>query len=621
MNDYKLTQFFKKYHVFDLVILFILIAFFIASYWYPFLIYVSLLVGCSLISWQVFQQLYKGQISGEIFFILATVVGIASGQERAITVVILVGLFAHYIGHLIEEKAEYALEQLASLVPNTVTVRLDDGTHIIKSIDHIVPGMHVVITTGARVPIDGTIIHGQATLNESALTGESVAVQKTIGDVIYAGTFIEAGSCVCQVSKVGEETFFGYVLQLIAQAQNQKANIVLFTDKVAVIASCVFLVFIILVYVVTGNLYMITTLLVFGSPLELLIATPLTILTAIVACYRQGIVVKTGRALETMAYVNTIFFDKTGTLTFGLPEIVDITIYNSSYSLNEIITLAAIAEKYSGQLFARAVLACARGRGLSIDDPHSYKLINGYGIYMIYQNKDYYVGNAAFMTDIQYANADISNMPVCIHDNKLHTSFYLAQQGAILAAICMADAVRPEVAQAIRSLKNLGITPIILSGDRYDTVLSIGSKVGIDTVYAPLLPDQKLYMIEELSNNGRIAAMVGDGINDAPALKKAHVGIAMGAMGMEPAIAAADIVLMTNDLRKIVFIKETCNTMIRIIKQNLFIGLVFTHGIGIILGLLGLVTPIQAALFHAVPDTLIMLNATRLLWKSKKAII
>ncbi|MEX0940693.1 MAG: cation-translocating P-type ATPase [Candidatus Babeliales bacterium] len=604
---------FVNYHGFFLLYIFSILALFFVSFFYnlgPFFIYFLLTLALIPIIYKAILELKKKQLGSEIFFIFATIIGLIAHEERAILIVLLILLIAHYLQTIIEERTENAIESLIQLLPENVHV-------IKKNKEHTVPlhqiniGDHVLVKTGEKIPVDGIIIEGCAEINEASLTGESQPLMKMDGQLAYAGTYIEAGSIIIRTKKIGKETRFGQISLLIEQAYKQKADITTLADRVARYISIFFIFFIIITWFFMRDLNVIVSLLVFGSPVELILITPLTILAGIAAAFKNGIIVKGGYSLEQLAKTDAMVFDKTGTLTIGKPVVTSIRSINPQFSEQDILLFAAIAEKRSGHVIAQSILKKAKQEGLEVPDPSRYESITGHGIEIVYNENIYLVGNKHFIEAPEHGNISLSHAISCEY---AHSTIYVAQNKTICGFICIADEIRQNAQDIIHELKKEGIkSMLILSGDKQEIADQVAKKLEIDNAYGEVMPDEKLKIIDALKAKGHIVTMIGDGINDAPALKYASVGIAMGAMGMQPAIEAADIVLMSNDLNLLVFIYKLAKKSLRIIKQNIFWGLIFTHVLGIILSLLRFLNPVQAALFHAIPEILIFLNTARLL--------
>jgi heavy metal translocating P-type ATPase len=583
---------------------------FIASFFLPtFFIYVPLLLAFLPISFAAFEQIQAKHLGTEVFLVIATVLALIGHGEQAITIVLLIMLFAEYLQDVIESRTESALESLLKLIPETALVK--SGIHErLVPVTEIAPGMLIVVKTGNRIPVDGSVKEGSASVNESSLTGESILKEKTQGHEVFAGTYVESGSIIIKAEKVGKNTFFGRIRSLMEQAEKQKASIAQLADRIALIFIPVILFLIVIVWLLTGNIRLIITLLVFGSPLELTLITPLAIIAGSIAAFKEGILVKGGYALERYAHIDTIIFDKTGTLTLGEPEVIDIHSYNKNYSKQDILKIAAIAEKRSGHVLAKAVLKKAAQEGIEVPDPESYNSLAGHGIQITYQGVIYFLGSKHFIEALEHCNIPVEQGAIL---GTHHTTFYLGCPGTLCGTVSVADIIRPDAKATVEYFKQSDIQVMLLSGDRQEVTTHIAQTLAIDAAYGEIMPDKKLEIIRKLQANKHAVAMVGDGINDAPALKQASVGIALGAMGMEPAINAADIVLMTNHLYKITFMHRLSKKVIRIIKQNIFIGFMVVHTFGIILAFLTNLGPVQAALFHALPDLLILINSARLI--------
>jgi heavy metal translocating P-type ATPase len=578
----------------------------VTHYW----IYIPILLLFLPTVYEALEKLYAKQMSSELFMSIATVIALLGGEQSAIFVVLIILFVAHYVDALIKKRTEDALSSLIELMPREVLIK-KEFQEIFVPLSQVKPGMVVVIKTGERIPVDGTIVSGEATIQESFLTGESLPLEKLTGDIAFAGTYVEEGSIDIIVVRVGQDTLFGKIRTLIDQSGQHKAHIVGLADRITRIFTPLFLLFIALVWLVTGNARMVITLLIFGSPLELTLVTPLTMLAAIVAAFKRGILVKSGAALESLAYTDTLIFDKTGTLTMGFPEVVSLTSLDNAYEKKDILRLVAIAEKKSGHILAKSIMREAAQAGIEVPDPEKYVSLTGHGITMSYQGTIYYVGNRHFIEAPEHAHVMIPQSSI---PEQSLTTFYVATEAQVLGVVCLADRIKPDARQALDALKIRGLQSfILLSGDKQSVAQQVADQLGIAQAYGEVMPDEKLALLKKLQENGHQVTMVGDGINDAPALKEAHVGIAIGSMGMEPAIQAADIVLMSDKLDQIVFLYDLSCEAMRTIKQNLLLGFALTHTIGIILALFSIVNPIQAALFHAVPDIFILLRAMRLI--------
>jgi heavy metal translocating P-type ATPase len=578
-----------------------------------FFIFIPFVLAFIPICIDAIKDIFERKITTELFLILATATAFAANEKQAITVVLLIMLIAKYFEGFIEEKTGKAIESLINLIPTKVTVKIGNQEQVI-ALEDVQQGMTVIIKTGEQIPIDGVILDGEASINESFLTGESIPQEKSKSDQVFAGTFVEAGAIIILAQKVGESTNFGKISKLLEQAEQEKAKIITVSNRAALIIVQVLVVFIGLVWFFTRDLKLVSTLLVFGSPIELTLITPLAILAGTAAAFRYGILIKGSISLERFSSVDTLIFDKTGTLTIGEPQVVKVEALHDSYTTHDILMLAAMMEKRSGHILAKAILKKAHEEKIEVPEPQSYESITGHGIDATYNNQKYLLGSRHFIEAPEHGNVPIPESLSSEQADLPYSIFYLSCGPILCGKIYLADTIRPDARETINLLRSSGIKEVILlSGDRHEVAQHVAAQLGIDKAYGEIAPDEKLTVIKDLQKAGHRVAMIGDGINDAPALKQADVGIAMGAMGMEPAIQAAGIVLMSNRLEDIVFIHALSQKIMRLIKQNIFFGFMLIHLLGIMLALFNLVNPIQAALFHAVSDILILVNSARLI--------
>lgn len=566
------------------------------------------------LTWHALTEFWQERRMGtEFFLVIATLIALAGKEERAIMLVLLIILIAHYAEMLIEHRTEKAVEKLLKLIPEQVLVVAEHQEYIL-SLAQLQRGMKVMVKAGGRIPADGLIVDGFASINEAALTGESTLQDKNAGGVVFAGTYVESGTIIFEVQQVQENTLFGRMTQLFAQAEQRKAKITLFTERVVTVFTPLVLLFALGVWFITGNFNQVITILIFGSPLELSLVTPLTMLAASVAAFRHGILIRGGRAFEVLAQVDTMVFDKTGTLTLGEPIVVDITTFDARYTPTDVLLYAAIAERRSEHPVARAILNKAEQLNINVPQPEYYNAVVGHGVEIVYNNKHYFLGNQHYVEASEHGNSTFPANNSFAHAESTQGCLYLACDGSVIGQIMVTDTIRPDAQALVYQLKRTGIQQVcLLSGDRQAVAEKIGNQLGIDQSFGSMLPEHKLRFLEKLQDQGATVAMVGDGINDVAALKQADIGIAMGAMGMEPAIEAADIVLMTNELKKVSFARELAHEAVRTIRLNLIVGFLVLHVLGLVLTLSGFVTPVQAAFAHAIADVLILLSASRLI--------
>ena len=424
---------------------------------------------------------------------------------------------------------------------------------------------------------------------------------------VFAGTVVEAGALDIRTEKVGGVTTFSRIIALVENAEAQKAPVQKLADKVAAWLIPVVFVFLIVVYLTTHDVRTIVTLLIFTSPAELGLATPLVMIAAIARAARSGILIKGGVYLESLAKVDVMVFDKTGTLTANKPEVVRVESRDAAFSETELAQLAAAADRRSAHPLAKAVVDYAARNNFAIAEPEEYEQLQARGVRATIIGRIVLVGNPALLRE----NGVPLSTPV---DGGGQTPLHVAVDGRFAGVIFIADTLRPGAREALAKLKASGVKRIMmLTGDNAATAQAVAAGLGVDEVRADLMPEDKVTIIAELQKQGHRVAMVGDGINDAPALARADVGIAMGGGGTQAALDAADIALMTDDLAKIVSARAIARRAYRTIQENLFVGVGVVHVLGITAALLGWIGPIQAACLHLGPDILVFLNSVKLL--------
>jgi len=424
---------------------------------------------------------------------------------------------------------------------------------------------------------------------------------------VFAGTVVELGALDVETQKVGGDTMFSRIVALVETAEASQAPVQRLADRVAAWLIPVVLVFLVGVWFITHDLRMIITLLIFTSPAELGLATPLVVIAGIARAARMGILLKGWIYLELLAKVQILAFDKTGTLTVGRPVVTKVERFDESVSEELLLRLAAAAERRSSHPLATAVVARAQDAELDIPEPSAFEVVRGRGIRAEVEGRVVLAGNAAFLAESG------ATLPPGT-DGAEQTVVYIAADRKALGVLHLADPIRPDAPAALARLKASGIRRLVmLTGDNAATARRVAAELGIDEVIADLLPDAKVDAVRRLQAGGQLVAMVGDGINDAPALAAADVGIAMGVAGTQAAIEAADVALMTDDLSRIADARAIARRAYRTIQENLLVGVGVVHVLGIAAALLKLIGPVQAAIIHLGPDVLVFINSVKLL--------
>ena len=560
----------------------------------------------SLLKTAIVELIKERKVGTELFISIAVIVSVVGKEYLAGSVVLMIILIAEYIASASGERARASIKELIGSVPQTAVIKKDGKEQTIQ-ITSLVMGDIVVVKAGEKIPVDGKVIAGSGSVNQAPITGESVPVEKVNNSEVFAGTILELGALDVQMTKAGNDTVFSRIIALVEEAESSKAPIEKLTDKVASWLIPVVFVFVLGVYILTKDVKLVIALLIFTSPAELGLATPLVTISAIARAAREGILVKGGKFLEELAKIKTIVFDKTGTLTIGKPTVNRIEILNDSFTEKELVLLAASAENRSSHPLANAILMQAENLDISLSEPTAFEVFKGKGISATINNRKVLIGNKTLMDD--------HTIPITVNsENLTDTAIYMAVDGNAVSVFYVSDAIRPGAKEMIEELKRSGVENIImLTGDNPQTAAYVSGQLGIASFRADMLPEDKINVIKELQSKGEKVAMVGDGINDAPALVQANVGISMGIVGTQAAMEAADIVLVEDKLKKIVRAKAISRRAFRTIKENIIVGVGVVHIVGITLVLMGILGPVQAAIIHLLPDTLVFLNSIKLL--------
>ena len=581
------------------------------SYWRGLVpiqvLWVAVAVGLyPLLKTGVRDLLCERKIGTEIFVTVATLVAMFGNETVAGAVLMVNILIAEFIAELNTDRARASIKALIGSVPQFALVRGVDGDKTV-AIAVLKLGDVVLVRPGEKIPIDGRVVGGEGSVNEAPITGESLPKDKVVGAQVFAGTVVESGALDIQTERLGPDTTFARIIALVENDEALQAPVQKIADKVAGWLIPVVFVFVLGVYLLTHDVRMIVTLLIFTSPAELGLATPLVMIAAIARAARSGILIKGGLYLETLAKVDVVVFDKTGTLTANRPEVVEITSLNPSFDESALLRLAAAADRRSAHPLAKAVVDAAATRAITVPEPESFEQLQGRGLKAVVEGQWVLVGNAALLSE---SGVDLDGA----REGGGRTPVHVAVDGRLAGVIFIADTLRPSAKEALIALKSSGVKRVVmLTGDNAATAQVVAAALGIDEVHADLMPEDKVAVIAELQRQGHRVAMVGDGVNDAPALAKADVGIAMGGGGTQAALEAADIALMTDDLNKIVAARAIARRAYRTVQENLFVGVGVVHVLGIVAALLGWIGPIQAAILHLGPDILVFVNSVKLL--------
>ena len=516
------------------------------------------------------------------------------------------------LGALLEdwtvERAKKGLRNLINLTPQTGR-RIVDGRQEVIPVDDIKIGDTLRILPGESVPVDGEIIRGTSSLDQSIMTGESLPVDKEVGDEVFCGTMNMYGAIDIKATSLGENSSLQKLIDLVKAADEKQAPTQRIADKWATWLVPVALIIAIAAWLVTGNIERGVTVLVVFCPCALILATPTAIMAAIGQATKYGVLIKSGEALETLGGLNTLVFDKTGTLTYGNLEVSDVISLKENLTSLDLLKITASCEKLSEHPLARAIVNNANELKIDIEEPKDFKMYPGKGVTCKNSYGQIYAGNSRFLSE---NNIDLD---VGTQLNKLKNegkaSIIVALDGEVIGLIALSDVIREDSRQMIESLHELGTETVLLTGDNTETANYFASQVGIGKVYGNLLPEEKLSWIEKFKSQCKNVCMIGDGVNDAPALKTANVSVAMGSVGSDVAIEAADIALLGDDIGKIPYLKKLSNSTLFTIKANIAISMTI-NAVAIVCSVLGLLNPVTGAIVHNAGSCLVVLNAALL---------
>jgi len=562
------------------------------------------------ISRSVFPALKAKSVTADVAMAVGMIASIGTGQFLSAAVIGFFMLLAEFIDETTKDKARAAIQGLIKMSPKTALVKRK-GQEFEIGVDEVVHGDIVVVKSGGRIPVDGVVIAGHGSVNQAPITGESIPVEKTIGDSVFAGTINQLGTLEIKVTKVGKDTTLARIIQLVEEAEATKAPVQKVADRFA--SRFLPLVFLVaaLTFLFTKNITHSIAVIVVACPCAIALATPLAVVASVGNAAKKGIVVKGGIYLEELGKIDTVVIDKTGTLTIGKPSVVNIKSFDK-HNEREIIALAAIAEQHSEHPLADALVNKAKECGIETPEHSQCSVIPGKGVIATYHNQTIVLGSKELLKEKKIVVPKEVEQYMKRAEEEGKTTLLIAHDDRVCGTISVADVVKEEAKQAIKELRQKGVRVIMLTGDNPRTANMIANQVGIEEVFAEMLPEEKVEKVKDLIRQGRKVAMVGDGINDAPALAEAHVGIAMGAAGTDVAIEVSDVALMTDDLTKIAETIRISKKTFNVIKQNLVSSVIFNI-LGMALASTGILNPLMAAFAHSLPDFILFINSSRLI--------
>jgi Cd2+/Zn2+-exporting ATPase/Cu+-exporting ATPase len=565
---------------------------------------IGLLVG----GWPIFREALENilarRMTMELSMTIAIVAAAAIGEFFTALVITLFVLVAEVLEGMTVSRGRHAIRDLIEFLPRTVSVRRNDGVHDIAA-DDLVVGDAVLVNPGGRLPVDGTVLSGHSFLDQSRITGESMPVEKSAGATVFAGSINQSGALEVRADRIGRDTSYGKIIEAVERAERSRAPVQRLADRLAGYLVYFALGAAALTYLITQDLRSTISVVIVAGACGIAAGTPLAILGAIGRAARLGAIIKGGLHLETLGRVDTVVVDKTGTLTYGRPEVQKV-IPASGITADVLLDAAATAELRSEHPLGRAIVAYARSQKRDIREPDRFEYTPGRGICAILDRDLLLVGNRALLSE-----HGVSVLRDVYPEMDTASEILVARNRELLGAIVVADGLRPEAREATAALTRMHLSTVLLTGDAAPVAKSAAGTLGIAEVHADLLPENKRAMVESLVKQGKVVAMVGDGINDAPALTAASVGVAMGS-GTDVARESADVVLLGNNLARFVDTIAIARQTRRIIWQN-FTGTIAVDTIGILLAAFGFLNPLLAAFIHVASELIFILNSARLL--------
>lgn len=550
-----------------------------------------------------------GRISSALLITVAMIAAIIIGDLFAAGEVAFIMALGEILEDLTTGRAKKGLKKLMSLAPSTGR-RVVNGKEELIPAEDICEGDIIRILPGESVPVDGVVAAGNSSIDQSVVTGESIPVDKGIGDEVYCGTVNMFGAVDIRATAVGEDSSLQKLIRLVKEAENKKAPMARIADKSASVLVPVALLIALVTYFVTFDVTRAVTVLVVFCPCALVLATPTAIMAAIGQATKRGVIIKSGEALEEMAKVDLIAFDKTGTLTRGRPTVCD-TVSLGEADADALLALTATAESKSEHPLGKAIVASARERGLAVGACEGFAMTPGRGVIATANGKKVLCGSEALLAEhginptrdaLEIAEKLRAEGKICI---------FTAADGEIMGITALADTLRAEATEAVSELKGKGVECALLTGDNERTAVHFAKEAQINDVRWELLPEEKSKAIAAFQNIGRRVCMVGDGINDAPALKNSNVGIAMGSMGSDIAVEAADIALISEDLKSISYLKRLADATVRTIKLSITLSMLINIA-AVVMSVAGLLNPTTGALVHNVGSVFVVLIAALL---------
>lgn len=575
-----------------------------------------ILCGIPIVLEAIIGLVTEFDIKADVLVSIALIASIIIGEDFAAGEVAFIMQLGALLEDLTVAKARAGIEKLVHLTPQTARV-VNNKTEKIIPVEQVKVNDLLRVLPGETVPADGIIVSGQTSINQAIMTGESLPVDKSDGDEVSSGTVNQFGAFEMKATKVGEDSSIQRMIRLVQSADASKAKIVGIADRWATWIVIIALTAAVLTWILSGQIIRAVTILVVFCPCALVLATPTAIMAAIGNATKHGFLVRQGDALERLATVAKVTFDKTGTLTYGTPQVTAIKSFLSEYPEKKLYTLAASAEQLSEHPLGKAIVSSYRQTGGVMLPSEGFQMIPGQGVCAFVDEKRVLAGNKKLLLDNAILLPDHLSSQTEQFLLQGGSVIYLAVDNEFAGFIVLADTIRSESSRMIDELTVLQVQPVLLTGDNKNAAGSIARQLHIREVHAECLPEDKLKWIDSYQKNKEPVCMIGDGVNDAPALKKADVGIAMGGVGSDIAVDAADIALVNDDVKELPHLLALSKRMMVTIKCNLSFSMGLNF-LAIILAITGILNPVVGALVHNAGSVLVILNSAFLLkWKKR----
>ena len=577
-----------------------------------------ILCGIPIILEAVIGLVTAFDIKADVLVSMALIASVIIGEIFAAGEVAFIMQLGALLEDLTVAKARAGIEKLVHLTPRTAR-KVSGNSETVIAAEDVQIGDILRVLPGETIPVDGMILSGQTSVNQAVMTGESLPVDKTAGDEVSSGTVNQFGAFDMKASRVGDDSSIQRMIRLVQSADSGKAKIVGIADRWATWIVVIALTAAALTWLVTGEIIRAVTILVVFCPCALVLATPTAIMAAIGNATKHGFLVREGDALERLALVSGITFDKTGTLTCGAPEVMAVISCDPAMDREKLYRLLAGAELRSEHPLGKAVVSCfKKEKEFKIPQPEEFRMLPGKGVYSVVEGQEILAGNTELFAENKITFPDSLKIQAEEFLKKGCTVIYIAVNGKMKGFAAVSDTLRADAPDTIQEIKSIKVTPVLLTGDHESAAEYMAGRLGISQVYADCLPEDKLKRIEEYQKAGKKICMIGDGINDAPALKKAFVGIAMGGIGSDIAVDAADIALINDKISELPHLLRLAKRMMITIKCNLTFSMTLNF-VAIVLAITGILDPVVGALVHNAGSVIVIVNSAFLLnWKTRK---